>query len=142
MYDLLLMLHFIGLALGVGTSFAMLALGKSAATLDPPERLVFFKRIGGLSKNGSFGLLLLIATGLGMLFARGVGTTFATAGVAFHVKLTLVVVLAGCLGYSQVLQKRVRKEGGGPALAILPKLGAAMLLLGLAIVAAAVVAFH
>jgi hypothetical protein len=38
--------------------------------------------------------------------------------------------------------RRVRREGGGPALATLPKVGQAMLLVGIAIVVCAVIAFH
>jgi hypothetical protein len=143
MYDVLLMLHFIGLAMGVGTSFAMLTLGSTARKLPPEERGVFFGRVGGLAKNGSIGFLLLVATGLGMLFDRGVSVMFQVGGGAFHGKLALVVILAGCLGYSQVLRKRLRESGGtGPAAATLPKLGMAMLALGVGIVVTAVLAFH
>lgn len=143
MYDVLLMLHFIGLAMGVGTSFAMLTLGSTARKLPPEERGVFFGRVGGLAKNGSIGFLLLIASGIGMLLERGASVMFEIGGGAFHAKLTLVVILAGALGYSQVLRKRLRESGGkGPAMSILPKLGMAMLALGLGIVVTAVLAFH
>jgi hypothetical protein len=143
MYDVLLMLHFIGLAMGVGTSFAMLTLGSTARRLPPEERGVFFGRIGGLAKNGSIGFALLVASGIGMLLDRGVSVMFQVGGGAFHVKLTLVVLLAGCLGYSQVLRKRMRESGGsGPAAGILPKLGMGMLALGVGIVVSAVLAFH
>jgi hypothetical protein len=143
MYDVLLMLHFIGLAMGVGTSFAMLTLGGTARKLPPEERGIFFGRVGGLAKNGSIGFLLLVASGLGMLLDRGVSVMFQVGGGAFHAKLTLVVLLAGCLGYSQVLRKRLRESGGtGPAAATLPKLGMAMLFLGLGIIVSAVLAFH
>ena len=143
MYDLLLMIHFIGLAMGVGTSFAMMTLGRVAASMEPAERATFFGRVGVLAKNSSIGLTLLIASGIGMLFDRGVSVMFTIGGPAFHAKLTLVVILAGCLGYSQVLRKRMR-EGKDPAraAAILPKLGQFMLLLGVAIIIAAVAAFH
>ena len=143
MYDLLLMIHFIGLAMGVGTSFAMMTLGRVAASMEPAERATFFGRVGVLAKNGSIGLTLLIASGIGMLLDRGVSVMFTIGGAAFHAKLTLVVILSGCLGYSQVLRKRMR-EGKDPAraAAILPKLGQGMLLLGVATVVAAVAAFH
>jgi hypothetical protein len=70
MYDVLLMLHFIGLAMGVGTSFAMLTLGSTARRLPPEERGVFFGRIGGLAKNGSIGFALLVASACGRAAAR------------------------------------------------------------------------
>jgi uncharacterized membrane protein len=66
----------------------------------------------------------------------------AAGGPAFHAKLTLVVILCGVVGYSQALGKRAREAGGGPALAKLPAVGNAILLLGVAIVIAAVIAFQ
>lgn len=141
MYDFLLILHFLGLALGVGTSFAMLTLGIATKDLAGDDRVKFFQRASLLSKNGSIGLTLLILSGVGFLLARGFGTVFAWGGGAFHTKLLLVVILSGCLGYSQVLTKRMR-QGDTSAMAKLPKLGRVMLLLSVGIVICAVVAFH
>jgi len=142
MQDFLLIIHFLGLALGVGTSFATLRLGLSTKDLPPAERAQVFKHVIGLGKNGSLGLGLLIASGLCMLFTRGVTTVFSSGGVAFHVKLTLVLVLAGLLGFSQVLVKRVREKQDARAMATLAKVGPVMLLTGVGIVVAAVLAFH
>jgi hypothetical protein len=142
MQDFLLIIHFVGLALGVGTSFATLRLGFAAKDLAPAERAQFFKPVMTLGKNGSLGLALLIASGLGMLFTRGPTAVFSSGGVAFHVKLTLVVVLAGLLGFTQVLIKRAREKQDAKAMATLAKVGPVMLLTGLGIVVAAVLAFH
>ncbi len=137
------MLHFMALALGVGASFAMLSLGLYARTLPVDERAKVLLGAGGaISKNGSIGLGLLIVTGLGMFFMRGPATVMAAGGPALHAKLTLVVILSGVLGYSQVLRKRVREAGGGPALAKLPQVGAALLVLSLGVIVAAVIAFQ
>lgn len=141
-YLVLLMLHFVGLALGVGASFATFTLRKAALDLEPAERTQFMLRALSLSKNGSYGLLLLLVTGLGMFFMRGPGAVMAAGGPAFHAKLTLVVILLGAVGYSQVLGKRAREAGGGPSLARLPAVSNAILLLGVATVIAAVIAFQ
>jgi len=141
-YLLLLTLHFVGLALGVGASFASFTLRRASAELPPAERTNFALRALSVSKNGSYGLLLLILTGLGMFFMRGPGAVMAAGGPAFHAKLTLVVILCGVVGYSQVLGKRAREASGGPALAKLPAVSIAILLLGLSIVIAAVIAFQ
>jgi uncharacterized membrane protein len=141
LYLSLLFLHFIGLALGVGTSFAMARLGAAAADLPPEERKKFMLRAGVLSKNGSAGLGLLILSGVGMFVLRGPREMLAFGGGALHLKLTLVVILCGVFGYLQVVQKKVREADGGPLMAKLPKLGGIMLLLSVAIVAAAVAAF-
>ncbi len=141
-YQLLLMLHFVGLALGVGASFASFALRRAAATLEPAERTKFVLRALSVAKNGSYGLLLSLLTGLGMLFLRGPGAVMSAGGGAFHAKLTLVVILCGVVGYSQVLGKRAREAGGGPALAKLPAVSTAILVLGVGIIIAAVIAFQ
>lgn len=142
MQDFFLIIHFVGLALGVGTSFATLRLGLATKDLPPAERAQFFKYAMALGKNGSLGLALLIASGLCMLFTRGVTTVFGAGGAAFHVKLTLVLVLAGLLGFTQVLVKRVREKQDAQAMATLAKVGPVMLLTGLGIVVTAVLAFH
>lgn len=143
LYLALKMFHFIGLSLGVGASFAILALRLYARALPPDECAKLTLGAGGaLSKNGSIGLGLLIVSGLGMFFMRGPATVMAAGGPAFHAKLTLVVILSGVLGYSQVLRKRAREADGGPALAKMPRVGAALLLLSVATVVAAVIAFQ
>ena len=141
-YLVLLMLHFVGLALGVGASFALFTLRRASSGLEPAERTKFLLRTLSVSKNGSYGLLLLLLTGLGMFFMRGPGPMMAAGGPAFHAKLTLVVILCGAVGYAQVLGKRAREAGDAPTLAKLPVVGNAILLLGVAIVIAAVIAFQ
>jgi hypothetical protein len=142
MYTVLLFLHFIGLALGVGTGFATLVLGLAARDLAPAERNTFMLRASAVGKNGGIGLGLLIATGLGMMALRGFPETLAWGGGAFHAKLGLVVVFSGLFGYSQSLAAKARRNGGGPALAKIPTVSRILLLMSLAIVACAVLAFH
>jgi hypothetical protein len=142
MYSALQFFHFIGLALGVGTGFAILVLGLASRDLSPPDRVAFMLRAGAIGKNGSIGLLLLIATGIGMMVLRGVPETFAWGGGAFHAKLGLVVVFSLLFGYLQALSARARREAGGPAMAKIPTVSRILLAISLAIVACAVVAFH
>ena len=141
-YLVLLMLHFVGLAFGVGASFALFTLRRASAELEPAERIKFMLRALSVSKNGSYGLLLLLLSGLGMFFMRGPGATMAAGGPAFHAKLTFVVILCGLVGYSQALGKRLRVAGGGPAASTLPKVSTAILLVGIAIIVCAVIAFQ
>jgi uncharacterized membrane protein len=142
MRETLLFIHFIGLGLGLGTSFAFMRLGLAAKNLPLAERAPFALKSMALSKNGSIGLALLILSGIGLIFTNGPAATFAMGGGYFHAKLGLVVVLSGLLGFMQALQARIRREQGGPALAKLAKLGPIGLLLTLAIVLLAVLAFH
>jgi uncharacterized membrane protein len=141
MYLFLLITHFIGLALGVGTGFAALALDRASRDLAPPERMQFMLRASAIRINGSVGSLLLLLSGLGMLFYRGVRETFAWGGGAFHAKLTLIVLLIGVFGYMQVLNKKARVAQDASALAKIPKIASVMLLLNVLIIVSAVVAF-
>ena len=142
MNDIWLIAHFIGLALAVGTGFAMFTLGMATTDMAPADRGAFMRRALALNRNGSTGLLLLIASGLGLLFGQGVEAMMVGGGAMFHVKLTLVVVLAGVFGYMQVLVLKAKSADGGTAMARVPVIGRVMLLLGLAIVVFAVLAFH
>jgi hypothetical protein len=142
MYLVLLILHFIGLALGVGTGFASLTLAIATRDLAPPDRTAFMLRASAVSKNGSIGLGLLILTGVGMMLMRGVSQTFSWGGPAFHAKLTLVVIFSGVYGYLQSLIARAKREQGGPAMAKIPKISPVLLLLSVAIVTCAVIAFQ
>jgi hypothetical protein len=62
--------------------------------------------------------------------------------MAFHIKLTLVLILAGLLGYSQTMIKRIREKQDIAAAATMTKLGPVMLVIGVGIVVTAVLAFH
>ncbi len=141
MYETLKILHFIGLALGLGTSFAMFTLTLATKDLEGPERAKFMMRASALSKNGSFGLLLLILSGLGIAFYRGFANVMSWGGGAFHAKLTLVVVLCGLVGVMQATMKKARKTGDPKLMARLPLLGRLGMLTSVMIVVLAVVAF-
>ena len=142
LYLCLLFVHFVGLALGVGTSFASLSLGAASKDLAPEERAKFLLRASVFSKNGSAGLGLLILSGLAMFIWRGPAAVMAWGGPAFHAKLTLVVILIGVFGYLQVVAKKVRLAGGGPLMGKLRTLSVTSLGLSLAIMLAAVIAFQ
>lgn len=141
MLDLWLILHFVGLALGVGAGFAMLRLRGAVADMPPAERGAFMMRASVLSKNGSAGLGLLILSGVGLLMSHGVSAVMVAGGPMFHAKLTLVVILIGLFGYSQVLIKKAR-SGDPSAAARIPLISNLVLLLSVSIIITAVLAFH
>jgi uncharacterized membrane protein len=143
MHSLWLILHFIGLAMGVGTGFAMFTLGAATRNLPPPERAAFMLRASALSQVGGIGLLLLIVSGFGLMYARGgPSAALAWGGGMFHAKLTLVGILILLVGSMHVLMARVRRAGGGPLAARVAMLGQLTLLLGIGIVTLAVLAFR
>jgi uncharacterized membrane protein len=142
MYDFLLILHFIGLALGVGSGLAQMTLVFATRSLEPAERANFMLRASVLRKNGSYGLLLLVASGIGFIALRGWAPIAIRGGGFFHAKLTLVVILLGLFGYMQVLGKKAREQGGGPAMGKLMVLGRVMPSIAVVIIVLAVLAFH
>ncbi|MCR4376411.1 MAG: hypothetical protein NUW22_16345 [Acidobacteria bacterium] len=141
MHTLLLIIHFIGLALGLGTGFALFTLGLAAKDMAPADRGAFMRRAMVLGKNGSIGLLLLILSGVWLVFSQGAAEVLAWGGGMFHVKLTLVVILTGTFGYMQMLIRQAKGSDGAAAMARLPLVGRIMLLLNIAIVVTAVLAF-
>lgn len=144
MLDLWLILHFLGVALGVGTGFAMMTLGMASKDMTPAERGAFMRRASAVSRNSSVGLLLLIVSGVAIVLTRGVKTVMM-AGPPFHIKLTLVVILIGVFGYMQVLMRKSRSANSaeaGAAAARMAIVGRIMLVLGVSIIVSAVLAFH
>ena len=142
MLDFLLILHFIGLALGVGTGFAMLTLGLSTADMPPADRGAFMRRASVITRNGAIGLTLLILSGVGLVLVRGVAEVMAWGGPMFHVKLTLVAIMIGVFGYLQVLLRQSRSADGAAAAARISIVSRVMLVLGVSVVVFAVLAFH
>lgn len=141
MHEALLITHFLGLALGLGTGFAMMTLGQATRDMAPADRGAFMKRAMALSRNGSVGLLLLLVSGVGLVMIYGVAAVMALGGGLFHLKLTLVVILLGVFGYMQVLVRQAR-GGATAAMARIPVLSRIMLFLSTAIVIVAVLAFN
>ncbi len=140
MLDLWLILHFIGVALGVGTGFAMMTLGIASSDMTPAERGAFMRRASLVGVNGSIGLLLLTVSGVAIVLTYGLEAV-RLWGPTFHVKLTLVVILFGVFGYMQVLVRKF-KSGDAAAAARLPVVSKIMLLLSVLIVIFAVLTFH
>ena len=143
MYTLLLILHFVGIALAVGTSFAYMALGMATKDMSVPERGAYMLRAFALSRNGRTGLALLLVTGVWMVMLRG-GFKAMTqeGGMAFNIKMLLIVALLVMFGFLESLIKKAKRDKGGPVMARIPKFGSVMLLLGLSIMVCAVLAFH
>ncbi|HUR19814.1 MAG TPA: hypothetical protein VMZ90_03345 [Vicinamibacterales bacterium] len=142
MLDLWLILHFLGVALGVGTGFAMMTLGISTKDLPPADRGAFMRRASVIGLNGSIGLALLLGSGIGLLLTRGVDVVMAWGGKWFHIKLTLVVILIGIFGYMQVLVRQSRSADGAAAAARIPLISRLMLLVAVSVIISAVLAFH
>ena len=67
MRETLLIIHFIGLAMGLGTSIGFIFLGAAASKLPPEDRLKFAFTSFAISRMGHIGLGLLIISGFGLM---------------------------------------------------------------------------
>jgi len=139
MYTFFLFLHFVALALGVGTGFAMLRIGIATKNLPPSEKGPLFQKLSVLRMNGLLGLTFLILSGLGMLWRRpGI---FTAAGGLFHAKLTVVGLMVIVMTTMFILAGRAKRAGTPPS-PILPQLGNINLTLSLIVILLAVLVFH
>jgi putative copper export protein len=139
MYTVLLFIHFVGLAMGVGTGFAMLRIGFANRHLSPPEKGQLFQKISALRLNGYTGFALLILSGVLMLSMRP-GMASA-AGPLFLVKMTLVVLMLVNMGVMHVVMFKAKRAGGPPP-ALLPRLGNLNFTMGVVTILVAVMVFH
>jgi len=131
----------VGLAMAVGVSFSMMALGKASAELSPEDRTAFMLRAFVLTKVASIGFALLIITGITMVVLNG-HAIMSAGGKPFMIKLALVLLQILVFGFMQMTLSKVKKAQGGPLMARVPKIGSILLFNGLAIVLLAVLAFH
>ena len=63
MKDIMLIIHFIGLVMGVGTSFAFIFLGRIKSKMEKSEGQIFSLNTLALGKMGQIGLLVLVISG-------------------------------------------------------------------------------
>src|SRR6185369_1545751 len=139
MRDLFLLIHFIGLAMAVGTGFANLFLAAAAAKLEPAERGSFMVKTSVLVRMGHTGLGLLILSGLCLMTPYwGVLSEMPT----LITKLALVVVQIILVTVISILVSKAKKENNLASLLKLKPFGMIIFLTGITIVILAVLTFH
>ncbi len=139
MRDLMLILHFIGLAMGLGTGLAFLFLGIAAAKMEPAKRGEFMINAFILSRMGQLGLLLLVLSGAYLIIPYW--STLGTMPLLVA-KLVLVIVLGAVMGINSSYARKVKQGQAAiyaPRMAILGRIA---LITSLTIVVLAVLVFH
>ena len=137
-HDILLFAHFIGLAMGLGvgiTNMVVARMVSAAATPDAASALRALPPI--LSRISMAGLVVLVVSGLLLLFWWGFGITNFT----FWLKMLAV---AGMIGIAYLMfqaQQKIR-AGDLTAAAQMRQLGPAMGGLAVLVVLLSVLAFH
>lgn len=139
MRDIMLILHFIGLAMGLGTSFGFMFLGIAGGKMEKEERIKFQLNSMALSRMGQIGLILLIISGVALMPPFW---SMLPSSPVLIAKLVLVLVLSALVGIIAPIAKKAHQGEAEAQLKKIEPLGKIALLVGVAIVVLAVYFFH
>lgn len=115
MYELLLIIHFLSLATGLGISITMFVLGLKVSALPPEEAGPLMSRVAGAVRHtGIVGITLLVLSGIGLVLVGSTGLA-VSGGWWFRAKIILVVAVVAAVVFSQVYQARARRGENPPA---------------------------
>lgn len=134
----MLVLHFLGLAMGLGAGIANLTMLGLLSKATPQEKPVLARFPPMMGRFGDIGLTLLIVTGLTLTYTKwgGIGSLPWT----FHAKLTAVALLVVVVGFIHMVRARVRR-GDAAAAARLPLLARISMTLAILAIVFAVLTF-
>lgn len=135
----MLIAHFLGLAMGLGTSFAFFFLGMARSKMEKEEGKKFALNALAMSRMGHIGLALLILSGGYLMTPYWVLLGSRPLLIA---KLLLVLGLVFTVSLQSVYAKRAKKGGSKANLKKIATLGRISLLSTIAIVILAVLIFR
>lgn len=118
--QVLVVIHFLGLAMGMSSGFANMVMAGLVAKAAPNEKAILARFPPAMSKIGGIGLALLWGSGLSIVRTRY--GTFEILPRAFIVKLIAVVLLTVTVIYIHFLQRRVQ-NGDASAMARIQLMG-------------------
>ena len=139
MRELMLILHFLGLTMGLGTGFAHAFLGSTASKMSNEEATKFRLQSLVLSNMGHIGIALLIVSGLYLITPYW--KTLSSMPLLIT-KLSLVAILVVLITLISLSSKRAKKGNAEMEIKKMEKLGKITMVVGLAIVILAVNIFH
>lgn len=139
MRDTFLVIHFIGLAMSVGTGFSNLFLGIAASKLAPAERGSFMIKTLILTRMGQIGLGLLLISGFYLITPYWAALSNMPTLIA---KLTMVLLLVIMISIMSLRVRKAKEMNDPSLLASLRPLGMVVFVTGITVVILAVVTFH
>lgn len=139
MREFMLILHFIGLTMGLGTGFAHAFLGSVTAKMATAEATKFRLHSLVLSNMGHIGIALLIISGLYLVTPYW---KILSSYPLLIIKLSLVLVLIVLITLINLAAKKAKKGDAERQFKKMELLGKMTLITGLAIVIIAVNIFH
>ena len=135
----MLICHFIGLTMGLGTGFAHAFLGIIAKKMSPEESIKFRLNSLVLGRMGQIGITLLLISGLYMITPYW---KVLSSMPLLIVKLSLVATLLVLITLISLAGKKAKQGDAERQLKKMEVLGKLTLLVGIAIVIVAVNVFH
>ena len=112
----LLILHFLGLALGFSVSIANPVMSRLISNSPPPEKAALGRFPSIMIRVSSIGLSLLWVTGVILVYTKWGG--FATLTWQFYIKLAAVVLLTATVVYIHRLERLVQRGDAAAAMLI------------------------
>ena len=139
MREAMLIVHLLGLVMGLGTSFAFMFLGIAGSKMEKEEGKKFALNTFAISTMGHIGITMLIISGLYLMTPFWMTLNARPLLIA---KLILVLVLTISIIVTSVYAKRAKKGNTESNLKKIATLGKVSLLTGIGIVLLAVLNFH
>jgi uncharacterized membrane protein len=139
MREAMLILHFLGLTMGLGTSFAHMFLSTATSNMTEEEATKFRLRTLVLTRMGHVGLALLLISGLYLITPYW---KVLSSMPLLIVKLVLVVLLITLVSIISIAARKAQRSGSPEDIKKIAPIGKITFLIGIAIVIIAVCVFH
>jgi uncharacterized membrane protein len=140
MKSVMLVIHFLGLAMGIGTGIGHMFLGMAAAKMEKSEALKFTMNTFALSRMGTIGITMLIISGLYLITPYwSLLANFPYLVVKLSLVLLLVVLL---IIIGRIAGKAKKSDDPMPYLKRIRSISPFTLIISILIVIMAVLTFH
>ena len=139
MREVMLIIHFLGLAMGMGTSIGFMFMGIAASKMPKEEGLKFTLQSFSLSKMGTIGIILLVLSGGYLMTPYWASLADRPLLIA---KLILVVLLIVMIIIINIMAGKAKAGDAENLLKKIRGMGQVSLLMGITIVVLAVLNFR
>ena len=139
MKQILLIIHFIGMAMALGASFSSFFVSMTLSKYPKDEAIAMAKKNLVLIYLAKTGLVLLIGTGLKLMMPY---MSAMKEMPWFHTKLTLVFLLLINLIVMAIFSKKAKAEGGEKFLPRIKLMSIFSMIFGISIIVCAVMNFR
>ncbi len=141
MDNFMVVIHIVGVALAVGTGFAILALKMGSADMPKAEREPYMLRGFVVTNIGAIGIVFVLVSGLVMFFQDS-EALIQKGGPFLWVKTVLFVLYLIVFVTLRQRVSKARVTNGGPLMINMSKFVIVMNVLGILLIVSSVLAFH